>query len=241
MAVSQKLPQPIPDNPQSGGPSRAGKYSEAYELPLSYVGAKYNHADEGGYFVATNPTPGTGVAFAVNASSDFTKTLFIFKNTAAAGGKRMYLDYIKILPTVAPASATSLHFAVQVDNINRYTSGGTLVTGVNVNMDSDTPALGAVYYATSAVITTVAASANVRLVSRGIARSVIPAVLEEIVIQFAGAADSGSSSGVAAGRTATNAPPVIIGGGQYAVFSAWMPSNAITALSYEFECGWYER
>lgn len=243
MAIARKRPQPFPDNPLGGGPTRAGRYGEAFTQPLSYTGSKHSHADEGGYFVATNPTPGSAITFAVNASSDFTKSLFIFKNTASTDGNgpRMYLDYIKVIPAQAPASATSMHFAIQIDDINRYTSGGTLVSGVNVNKDSDIAAVGAVYYATSAVITTATAGANVRLVSRGIARSVIPAVLDEIVIQFGSWGDAGSSSGTTAGRTSTNAAPVILGPGHQAVVNVWFPSNSITALTYEFECGWFER
>src|SRR5690242_17954625 len=98
----------------------------------------------GGYFVASNPTPGTALAFAVNASYDVTKNLMLFNNTSnAAAPVRAYLDYIKILPTVAPASATSFQIALQIDYVNRFTSGSPLIVGVggtqsavNVNGDS---------------------------------------------------------------------------------------------------------
>jgi hypothetical protein len=204
-------------------------------------------ADAGAYFVATNPTPGTGVAFAVNASFDVTKNLFVFKNTAPPNGPRMYLDYIKIIPTVAPASATVANFSFVIDTVNRYTSGGTLIgpggtaTPSNVNGDSSAQALGGVYYATSAVITSPAAGANSRLVARGVLRSVIPAVNDEMLVVFGDASPgAGSSSGTNAGRTGTNAPPVIIGPQEWGVMTVWLPSNAITALSYEFEIGWAE-
>lgn len=220
---------------------RVGLYGEQYVRNLDVT--KHVLADEGSYFVLTNPTPGSALASAVNASSDFTKSLFIFYNSAAAGGPRCYLDYVKILPTTAPASATSMQFAVQIDTTNRYTSGGTGPTaGVNVNGADGSASVGKWYYSSgSAVITTAAASNAVRLVARGVARSVVPAVLEEIVLQCASDSASGSSSGTTAGRTATNLPPIVLDGGQSAVFNVWFPSNAITGLSYEFEVGWYER
>src|SRR5438874_5122085 len=106
MAIFRSKPAPMADNFLGGAPSRAGRYGEAYNLDVNPT-SKHTISDEGSYFVLTNPTPGTAVASAVNASSDFTKSLFIFKNTAPVGGLRCYLDYLKILPTVAPASATS--------------------------------------------------------------------------------------------------------------------------------------
>src|SRR5437879_4917507 len=97
---------------------------------LKQLGRSYLLADQdsgGGYFVATNPTPATAIAFAVNASFDVTKNLFVFKNPNPAGGLRMYLDYIKLICTVAPASATQMAVAMFIDTVSRYTSGGTLV------------------------------------------------------------------------------------------------------------------
>lgn len=202
----------------------------------------------GGYFIASNVTPGTALAFGVNASYDVTKNLFLFNNpTQAAAPVRMYLDYIKILPTVAPASATSFQVACQIDYVNRYTSGAVVIgaggtqAAVNVNGDSGVAAQCTCYAATGGVITSPAAGPNVRKLGRAVARSVIPAVLDEIVLSFgSGGADIASSSGTAAGRTGTNLPPCILGPGQWLVVTAFFPSNAITALSYEFEAAWAE-
>lgn len=220
------------------------------------VPSRYGIAENGSYYVLTNPTPGTGLAFAVNASSDFTKSLFIFNNTLTAvpantSGVSCFLDYVKIIPTVAPASATAMFYALQLDTSSRYSAGGTGPTsGVNTNgcalSGAQAPggpaSIGKWYYASgSAVITTTAASANVRLVGRGVARSVIPAVGDDIVIVFGAAPQDGASSATASGRTVTHAAPVIVGPGQSLVFNVWFPSNAVTGLSYEFECGWWER
>lgn len=229
------------DGMNTDGGVRLNRYGEQVTAPVFTT--KHSLAEEGEYFVVTNPTPGTAVADAVNASSDFTKSAFVFYNTDVTGGKRCFLDYVKILPTVAPASATSLQLAIQIDNGNRYTSGGTGPTsGVNVNGDSGLASVGKLYYCSGgAVITTASATSAVRLVHRSTPRSVIPAVLEEIVISFGNDATVGSSSGTTAGRSGVNGAPLIVGPGQSAVFNVWFPSNAITGISFEFEFAWFER
>lgn len=203
----------------------------------------------GGYFIASNTTPGTALAFGVNASYDVTKNLFLFYNTSSVQGNpvRMYMDYIKILPTVAPASGTSLQIALQLDYVNRYTSGAIVIgaggtqAAVNVNGDSAVGPVGACYAATGGVvITSPAAGSQVRKLGRCTPRNVIPAVLEEIVLSFGSAGDAGTSSATTAGRSSTNLPPVIIGPQQWLVVTAYSPSNSATGLSYEFECAWAE-
>jgi hypothetical protein len=223
---------------------------------LADVPSRYGIAENANYFVLTNPTPGTGVASAVNASSDFTKSFFILNNslTAPTGPFRAtscYLDFIKIIPTVAPASATAMFFALQLDNGNKYTSGGTgPVGGVSVNGASMQPpnslagptSAGKWYYSSGgAMLTTAATSANVRLVGRGVGRSVIPAVGDEIVIIFGAHTQDGASSATAAGRTVTHEPPVVVDAGQSLIVNVWFPGNAATGISYEFEVGWWER
>lgn len=203
----------------------------------------------GGYFVATNLTPGTAFAAGVSATWSATAAFFIYKNPNPANSLRQYLDYLKIIPTVAPASGTAAYFAIVIDTVNRYTSGGTLIGGpgstqatYNVNGDSGVSSTCGLYAASGGtVITAPAAGTSARTVSRGVLRSVIPAIGDELVLSFgSGMADAGSSSGTAAGRTATNAPPIIVGPGEQAVVHIWFPSNATTGLSYEFETAWGE-
>jgi hypothetical protein len=75
---------------------RGGRYGEQYVLPL--ISTKHLLADEGSYFIATNPTPGTALAYNVQAAfSDTVPLLYIQNNDSKANplAKRMYLDYIK--------------------------------------------------------------------------------------------------------------------------------------------------
>lgn len=205
----------------------------------SVLGSRQVAADEGSYFVSTNPTPGTAVASAVNASFDATKSFIAIRNKANASGKRVFVDYIKLIPTVAPASGTSMHYAVYVGPDALYTSGGTEYTPRNANGDSDeSPVSTVVVTSGAAMLTTVAASTGPR--ARGVARSVIPAVLEEIVIRFGAEGGSGSSA-TAAGRSEVMAPPIIVQPGGVMLLNVWFPSNASTGISVEFEVGLIER
>src|SRR5882724_8567682 len=85
-------------------------------------------ADKGAYFISTNPTPGTPLAFAVNAAVSETAGYFLtIKNNEAANGKRIYLDYLSLLCGVVPASATAGEMFVKLDTAG-WTSGGTQCT-----------------------------------------------------------------------------------------------------------------
>jgi hypothetical protein len=227
---------------QELGIVRSGRYGEQMAMSLGLTG-KHALADEGSYFVATNPTPGTAIAFPVNAAYDVTKNLFVIKNNDIVTNpmpKRLYLDTIKVIPTVVPAAATSAHFSLVVDSAARYTSGGTLAVPVNVNGDDGTVSVAQIYYATTTVITSPAAGSSARLVARGMLRSTIPVLFDEMIIQC-GTVDASAGVGSTAGRIVTTTAPIILGPQQSAVLTVWFPSNAVTGLSYEFEMGWAER
>src|SRR4051812_23324271 len=110
---------------------RAGRYGEQYVVPLT--AGLYAMADEGTYYRSTNQTPGTATAYSITTAFSATAAFAIIRNTDSAGGKRLFLDYLRLICTTVPASATSAHFAVSVDTANRYTSGGTALTPQNVN------------------------------------------------------------------------------------------------------------
>ena len=76
---------------------------------ISVASQRQNMAALGKYFVCTNPTPGTALAYNVQAAySDTVPLMYIQNNDSKANplAKRMYLDYIKLICTVAPASST---------------------------------------------------------------------------------------------------------------------------------------
>src|SRR5438445_518542 len=106
--ISRVLPNPAADSNLSG--IRLNRYGE----PIVEVhgGGNYQSADEGQRFTAINPTMGTGIAAALTQTFSDTAALAVIRNKDAVGGKRLYPDYIRLICTVAPASATAMHIAL---------------------------------------------------------------------------------------------------------------------------------
>jgi len=93
---------------------RGGRYGEQYVLPL--IPTKHLLADEGSTSSPTNPTPGTALAYNIQAAFSDTVPLFYVQNNDSKAnpfGKRLYLDYIKLICTTAPASGTGARFAIK--------------------------------------------------------------------------------------------------------------------------------
>lgn len=238
--VDRQLPDAESDSTTK--PLRAGRYGEAYTLSL--VPTTHLLADEGTYQVGLSPTPGTGVAFVVNASVSETAGNFLYiKNNDSQGNvraKRIYLDYIRLILAVAPAAGISVHYFMKVDNKDRYSSGGTQVTPNNANIDTG---VGTVSQVFAGAVVTLAPSPSARLVSRGVMRSVIPVVNDEWIFKCGAAGDGSSSSlaGTLAQRMVIPCAPVVIGPQDNLCLQIWFPSNATTPAQFEYELGWWER
>jgi hypothetical protein len=100
-------------------------------------------AEEGTFFVASNPTPGTGIAGQPSqASFDETKPLMIVYN---GGNYSIYPLYLRLTCTAASTGNTVQRFTQTIDTGNKKSAGGTLLTAVNTNMGSSV--------ASSAVVT----------------------------------------------------------------------------------------
>lgn len=237
--VSRGIPQATPDtNPVS---NRFGTYGETMIIPMH--SSKHALSDEGSYFLAYNTTVGTGIAQSTNivAYADTAGAVgnyFYFKNNDLAGGKRMYLDYIKLLVTAVPITATSWQWALVLDyGTARYTSGGSAITPISPNGDSGRPSIVQMY----AGALTTAVGINKRTVGRGTFRGVIPTVFDEFVI-ICGSKEGGSGviSAAASSRVVDIAGPIILGPGQNLTLIMWGAANA-SAPAFEFEVAWWER
>ena len=239
--VSRPLPQYTPD--QMEAIPRLGRYREQIVQPL--WSTLHSLADEGSFFIATNPTPGTAIAAALNAAvSETAGYYWLLKNNdvqGAPGAKRAYLSYLRLIQGgTVPASATAGHFFLKLDTIPRYTSGGTQLTPVNVNGDANTTSIAQTY---AGALTTAAAGASARLLARGVLRSVIPVINDEWILVAGGneAANSGALSGAAALRMSIAIPPIVLAPQQTLGLQLWFPGNAVTAGTFELEAGWWER
>jgi len=227
------------DGTTTATPTRAGSYSEAGVIP--YGIGRVSMADEGSYYTATNATIGTQLtAHAAPAIADTdTKSIIHLFN---GGTLDIYLDYITIATTVANASATQVYFAAYIDNkgSTAFSSGGTVIGAANKNnvRSNSTNTTGAVIEA-GAVVTAFTSSRKV--MSRE-TRPSIGIALDQYHFTFGGGLFAASYSQVTTvAQVATGGPPIVIGpGGNFGLVQT-SPSGATTAMTFEFEMGWWER
>lgn len=232
----------------------ATRYSEGTPVPLraSKKGEIYTDsvakgrtaiAAEGGYFVATNPTPGTGIAgiTATGAFSDAESLITIRNGGSGDNPKWLYLDYIRLQITAAGTSGSDVLYTMKTDSGNeRWASGGSALTPVNVNQGSSVATSATIHV--GALVTDAATSAA-RLVGNGVLRTVIRVVGDEYLFDFGGDVRSGASSlfeGLLVSRQVIPCVPVILPPSTQLVFSMYATAEA-AASSYELEIGYYER
>jgi len=217
---------------------RYGRYGEQYTYPVG-KGGVYQAADEGCYFIAHNPTSGTGLATtAAPTARTATKPFIMLMNQDSVGGKRVYLDYIKFIVTAAGTAGASLHIDFGIDNgVGRYTSGAAMTAvPTNVNMDSN---IASVCNALGGPITATAETAAYRGLGTWVPKISIPVVGDHYIMTFGNI----NSIGLGVATIASNIcgfHPVVIGPQQTFLVYPWLPSQS-AASSYEVEMGWYER
>ena len=131
MAIFRDRPSPQFDNIISGPPSRAGRYSDAYTQPIS--AKELFAADEGSYFVAVNPTAGTGIVGPVSTTLDEAKALLTVYN---GGQNRIYPQRMQLWVTTIGTTGTRQNYTVTLDDGNRYSSGGTALTKAKIGRAS---------------------------------------------------------------------------------------------------------
>ncbi len=218
--------------------ARISGYGEPYVLPFSPRLA----ADEGGYFVARNATPGTAQAGHVAPTThDTAKPFVMLQNGAEAGGMRVYLDYLKLLVTAVGTSGT-LNFATHTVDKNRTPgTGGVALTVVNVNPQATRSTVLSSVLA-GPIVPGESNSADARIVAHQRARTVIPVVGDVLLFNFGGAAIP--SGAVMAGTTelerVIHCPPIVLGPSDSYHLVLWRASQS-GAASYEVEIGFWER
>jgi len=226
----------------SNGATRAARMSAFGELvgergKADLVGL----CDDGAYYVATNPTPGTGVAgiAAADGFDDTEALLYLRNNATASEGTRIYLDYILLSATAAGTNGTNFSYAMTLDTgAARYASGGSAITPVSPNMqNSDSPSctlyFGAVVPSTSSTD---------RLVSHKPLRSVIKVVGDKYLFDFGGSKDTSdmATAGTAICNMRIPCPPVVLGPTDMFLLHEFAASQSVAA-TYEFEIGFWVR
>jgi hypothetical protein len=226
---------------------RQFRYNEQAVVPIG--SDDENLAQEGSEFVAGSarvfgtPTdtiqPGTGLAtIAAQASFADTAPFLLIKNTAPAGsGIRIALKYVKLINTAIGTAGASIRWASKLDDVNplRYTSGGSKLVPINVNMDDNSPSYTDIY---AGALVAIAATGSARgPFGNAILRPVIPVVADTYLITF-GRNDSPVGGLIPSGATISdrvvNSPSAIIGPQQWYAGHLWLPSQS-AASSWEVE------
>jgi hypothetical protein len=212
--------------------------------------------DEGSLFIVTSTNAasgqaaGTGIATttsvvddAATASATHAQNVPVLycANLGASSdpnGRTIYPLWMRFLVTSAPTSASLWNWAIRGDVTPRYTSGGTLLNTINVNMGSSNSSKLQAYF--GAVVTALP-SASQRVLGSGAVQSSIPVVKDLWTFTFG---DITAPTNI---LTATGAKNLTIPCGPFAIspgtnfaLEMWGTSCA-AAPAWEFEMGYAER
>jgi hypothetical protein len=237
--VSRTLPTPRVQDGNAITQERYNGYQEKFVSPV--IEKMYPLADEGSYYTALNPTPGTGVAGAAAPTTfDNTKPYILMRNQAPTGsGLRIKLDYIKLVVTAAGTGGTTNYATHQLDAGAGYTSGGSTLTPNSPNVDLVNASQALIY--AGAVVAT--AGASPRTVAHQLVRPVIPVVGDTLYFVFGSQAPGFVGlpiEGTLICERAIPCPPVVLGPGEWYKLVLWRASQS-AAASYEVEMAWWER
>ena len=243
MAVNKLRPTKVADNTSGILPTRTSVYNEATVLP--YGVGRTNMADEGSYFVAQNATPGTAltghVAPAFADAGIGTKSIIHFYN---GGTLDVYLDYIQLTCPVANASATAVYFMAWTDikGSTCLTSGGTAITSIYPTRSNSSNTTGITLTA-GACVTAPQASGLHRVLQKNV-KPYIGVALDSYSFVFGNGIPgivTGFALTTAVTHTLTACAPVVVAPGSNFLFAQVGPSGASTAMTFEFEMGYWER
>jgi hypothetical protein len=226
-------------------------------------------ASQGQYFKTISPTIGTGQLQPAATAFSATSAGFLMQNTAPAGSNVfLFPDLLRLLTSVVDvtSAAGTLQYVISIDNILRYSSGGTQLvtpgTYANNNGPTQTSRIGATplggqasgaksYGPQAAVfagaIVTAAESTNVVRVARGLAKqgagTAVMALGDEVIFAFSNSYDGGSSS-TKVGTTAAiyRQSPGLVGGigPQGSMILHLWETLETTPPTFETDFGWWE-
>jgi hypothetical protein len=232
--VQRALPSSInPDGPSNDVAFRQAGYGEMYTQPL--VRKSHNLADEGSYFIINNGQTGITPPLATGFVAT-TPALVIYNNDTLL--RRLYLDYINLTALVAVTATSSVvgeanaFFAAVIDNGNRYSSGGTVLTApVSPNMaySSSVPNLAVEFGG----VTATAATGSARtLVGERVTRPSPTTAALDLVGDTWNLNFGGVEGTMNASQVVTNVnlipvpmPPAIIGPGQSFLLYLWWANH----------------
>lgn len=208
-------------------------------------------AAAGKYFVVTNPTPGTAIAYALQTSFSATANgLFAIKNTNTVGGANIQLDYLKLKQTAtAPTGTLVMNFeAYNETGLVTLTGNVATRTPVQLNQGSGfTQTTGAVVQSFAAGAATVPAAVGTRVLqSIGSINTGVTVAQDTYVMNFGGDGPVTGTAGLTAARATAPATvtgqmaPVIIAPQTTTILNMWWVTAAANTPSFEFELSYAE-
>ncbi len=206
-------------------------------------------ADQGNYYVALSPTPGTGIANTVTAETTLAQAevapyISIYNGSS---NLNIYPLYIRLTCTAAQAVATVMRFTITLDQGNRITTmpaAAGLLTVNNVNMGSALRSQAQVMAGTGIVAS--AASSQRRIVGNQSFRNggVINVVGDVYQFNFGSTEQIDPMSLVETGTAICNVTygfsPLVIGPNQNFMLLQWAAGQT-TAPAFEIEMGYLEK
>ena len=213
-------------------------------------------ADEGALYIvtstdaATGKAAGTGIATTTSVVDDAATAsathaqnvpVLYLANTAPVtdtDAKSIYPLWMRFTVTAAPTSASVWSYAMRGDYAARYTSGGTRLNPINVNLGASGQSQALCYF--GAVITALP-SGSQRVLSSGQIQSTIPVVKDQWIFTFG---DFSAPTNVLTASAAKNLTipvgPMVISPGTNFTLEMWGTSCG-GAPAWEFEMGYAER
>lgn len=212
-------------------------------------------ASLGRYLLVTNPTPGTGIAYALQTGFSATANgLLLVQNTNPKGsGVMVALDRLKLIQiAAAPTGTLAMRMEAFAESGLVNLTGNFLArTPVNINtLYSDTNGnadkTGVVvqsFNAGAATVPAQAAGATRKLLGIGALQTGVAVQHDSYVWQFGGADQPDGSAPLAAARATHPAqivahmPPITIAPQWSAWLNLWWITAALNVPSFEFELG----
>lgn len=244
--VGKNQPTPVSDTAQVQ--QRVTGYGDVVTTQLGD-----NHsslADEGCYFKVLSLV-NTPVAHAIanTLTYNVNTPLFMIRNLGTAGGKRIFIDYIRLLSsTSSTTGGTGISCAAFIDTTSRVPTGGSNFTPVNVNADSTNASVCSTNGFTFGAITNSGTPNAPRMIVRHNYKVSVTA--NTILAGDSFTMDFGEHQSTATTLNAGNVPtvypasvgPCAVGGGHTFLFYLWYSATTATTIpTYEFEIGWWER
>lgn len=199
-------------------------------------------AGSGKYFIVTNPTPGTAIAYADQTGFSATANgLFGIQNTNASGGPTIYLDYLSLIMTgTAPTATTSMRLEVY-NETGLVSLTGNVATRTPIQPNIGYPqTTGAIVQSFAAGAATVPAAVGTRRLQSVLTITTSLGITgDNYVIDFGGdhapTAPLTAVRSTAAAKLVTQGPPLTIAPQSTSWINLWWLTAATTAPSFEFE------